>query len=605
MKVTETELPGVILIEPEVFDDSRGVFVETFQQERYEEALGQRLEFVQDNHSRSRRGVIRGLHFQAKHPQGKLVRVVHGEVFDVVVDVRPNSATFGQSIGVTLSEDNQHQLFIPPGYAHGFQVVSEMADFEYKCTSYYAPDDESGLVFNDPHIGIRWPISTPIVSDKDRAWPTLEELRTTKHADGRTPHRAASAGRVQPPCKPSIEDFAILGGEPAFAEPLHVGRPFIGDRNKLLERIEGSLDRRQLTNEGPLVQEFEETLREVIGARHVVTCVNGTMGLLLLAHALELKGEVIVPSFTYIATPHAMRWNGLDIVFCDVDPKTHNIDPQCVEDLISPRTSAVLGVHLWGRPCPIDDLEAIGRKHGIEVLFDAAHAFNVGFNGKKIGNFGRAEVLSFHATKIVNSLEGGAIVTNDDELAERLRALTNFGSSGDNGVVRLGLNAKMNEFSAAMGLTTLDALDVNLAVSEGTHATYCEHLDGIAGLTMAMYKDVESPNYEYVIAEIDEHSFGLSRDQLVAILTAERVLARRYFQPGCHRMEPYRSSNPVSDQRLRHTDQLSERVICMPCGAEISEDQIVQICELIRLIATEAPALRTKTEGYDSTAQQR
>jgi len=175
VKVLETELPGVLIIEPVVFGDHRGFFLETFQAERYRQIAGITLPFVQDNHSRSARGVLRGLHAQGKHPQGKLVRVARGEVFDVAVDIDPDSPHYSQWIGVHLSDRNQRQLWIPPGYAHGFQVLSETADFEYKCTDYYAPDDEIGIRWDDPSIGIDWPLADPLISEKDRALPTLTE----------------------------------------------------------------------------------------------------------------------------------------------------------------------------------------------------------------------------------------------------------------------------------------------------------------------------------------------------------------------------------------------------------------------------------------------
>lgn len=177
MKVTETRLPGVLLIEPDVHGDERGFFIETFAVERYRKRGGITLPFVQDNQSRSRRGVLRGLHAQRQHPQGKLVRAARGEVFDVVVDIDQSSSTFGVWVGVTLSDDNHHQLWIPPGYAHGFLVLSETADFEYKCTDYYYPDDEIGVAWNDPDIGIDWPTKNPVVSARDSAWPSLESLK--------------------------------------------------------------------------------------------------------------------------------------------------------------------------------------------------------------------------------------------------------------------------------------------------------------------------------------------------------------------------------------------------------------------------------------------
>ncbi|WP_375057345.1 dTDP-4-dehydrorhamnose 3,5-epimerase [Zobellella sp. DQSA1] len=175
MKIIETVLPGVLIIEPKVFGDHRGFFVETFQEERYREA-GISLPFVQDNHSRSQRGVLRGLHFQRTRPQGKLVRVSRGAVYDVAVDIDPNSPTCGQYVGVELNEENHRQLWVPPGYAHGFCVLSDVADFQYKCTDYYFPDDEGGLLWNDPSVAIGWPIAQPLLSAKDQQNPTLTQL---------------------------------------------------------------------------------------------------------------------------------------------------------------------------------------------------------------------------------------------------------------------------------------------------------------------------------------------------------------------------------------------------------------------------------------------
>ncbi len=177
MKVTETALPGVLIIEPKVYGDERGFFVETFQQQRYRDMAGISLPFVQDNHSRSGRGVLRGLHAQRNHPQGKLVRVARGEVFDVAVDINPRSPHFGKWVGATLSDTNGRQLWIPPGYAHGFAVMSEFADFEYKCTDFYHPEDEVGVIWSDPEIGIDWPIKDPLVSAKDTALPSLAQIR--------------------------------------------------------------------------------------------------------------------------------------------------------------------------------------------------------------------------------------------------------------------------------------------------------------------------------------------------------------------------------------------------------------------------------------------
>ncbi len=254
--------------------------------------------------------------------------------------------------------------------------------------------------------------------------------------------------------KRSVDELAIFGGSAMFDEPLHVGRPNVGDRDRLLARIVDLLDRRWLTNRGPYVQEFERQVTERGGAKHCVATCKATVGLEVAVRALGLAGEVIVPAFTFVATAHALRWQGISPVFCDIDPLTHNIDPDHVARLITPRTTGILGVHLWGRPCDVGSLTRLARTHGMKLLFDAAHAFGSSYNGRMIGQCGDAEVFSFHATKCVNAGEGGAVVTNDDDLASRLRLMMNFGFAGFDRVVSIGTNGKMSELAAAMGLTS-------------------------------------------------------------------------------------------------------------------------------------------------------
>ncbi|MFU8773099.1 MAG: DegT/DnrJ/EryC1/StrS family aminotransferase, partial [Anaerolineales bacterium] len=247
----------------------------------------------------------------------------------------------------------------------------------------------------------------------------------------------------------SIDQLAIFGHEPMYKEPLYVGRPNIGSQSGFIQRVNDILERRWLTNNGPYVVEFENKICNMIGVRHCVAVCNATIGLEILFRALELTGEVILPSFTFIATAHALRNQDVTPVFCDIDPKTHNIDPEKVVPLITRKTSAILGVHVWGNACEISNLDEIAKLYQVKLLFDAAHAFGCSHHGSMIGTFGDAEVFSFHATKYLNSIEGGAIVTNNDELAEKLRLMRNFGFSGYDNVVHLGTNAKMTEMSAA------------------------------------------------------------------------------------------------------------------------------------------------------------
>jgi len=384
--------------------------------------------------------------------------------------------------------------------------------------------------------------------------------------------------------KKNIDDLAIWGGAPAFQEQLHVGRPNFGDRTRLLERINDMLDRKWLSNNGPYVQEFEQKVADLIGVKHCIALCNGTIALEIAIRALELKGEVILPSFTFVATAHALQWQEITPVFCDVDPLTHTIDPACIEKMITPRTTAIIGVHLWGRPCEVEKLTAIAAEHNLKLLFDAAHGFGNSCNGRMIGGFGNAEVFSFHPTKFFNTSEGGAIATNDDALAKKIRLMKNFGFSGHlDDVIYVGTNGKMNEFSALTGLTNLESLETFIEVNRQNYESYKDELKSIPGISLIAYDGQEKCNYQYIVLEIDEEITGISRDQLVKILRAENVLARRYFYPGCHRMEPYRSYFPHAGLVLPETEKLVKRVLSLPTGTAVGAEKIRELCQIIRL----------------------
>lgn len=400
--------------------------------------------------------------------------------------------------------------------------------------------------------------------------------------------------------KKAVADLAIFGGHPAFDEKLHVGRPNIGDRQRFFERVNNILDRRWLTNLGPYVQEFERKVAERLGVKHCVTSCNGTMALGVAVRAAGLKGEVIIPSFTFVATAHALQWQGITPVFCDIDPKTHNLDPIRVREMITPSTTGIIGVHMWGRPCNIDALTEIARQHHLTLMFDAAFTFGCSYQGRMIGNFGQAEALSFHATKFFNTFEGGAVVTNDDDLAARVRLMTNFGFAGYDKVVQLGTNGKMSEVSAAMGLTSLESLDEFVAVNRRNYHQYRQGLSDLPGVHLIHYDEDEQCNYQYIILEIDQDTSQLSRDQLQDVLRAENVLARRYFYPGCHRMEPYRSSFPHGGPMLPHTDWLSGRVLALPTGTAVGGDDIHQICEIVRFAIMHGHEVRRRLEAGEA-----
>jgi dTDP-4-amino-4,6-dideoxygalactose transaminase len=388
-----------------------------------------------------------------------------------------------------------------------------------------------------------------------------------------------------------MSELAILGGVPAFPEPVHVGRPNIGDRDRLMERIEGVIDRRWLTNDGPLVHEFEEAIASMLGVPHCIAMCNGTVALEIAIRAAGLSGEVIVSPFTFVATAHALQWQEITPVFCDIDPRTHNIDPARVEELITPRTTGILGVHLWGRPAPVDELTRIAADHGLRLLFDAAHALGCSTGGRMVGTFGTAEVLSFHATKVVNSFEGGAIVTADEEFADVARLMRNHGFADYDEVGHVGTNGKMSEIAAAMGLTSLESRDDFVAANRRNYETYRAALEGVDGVELIGFDSAESCNWQYVVIEVDE-SAGLSRDELQAVLWAENVLARRYFFPGCHRMEPYRTLFPDVANRLPETERLVRRVLALPTGTSMSTDAVTAVAGLVARAMRDAPRLR-------------
>lgn len=382
-------------------------------------------------------------------------------------------------------------------------------------------------------------------------------------------------------------DLAILGGEPAFAETLHVGRPNIGDRAALHARIDDMLDRRWLSNNGRYVLEFEHRLAEYLGVEHCITVCNATLGLEIVAKATGLTGEVIIPSFTFIATAHALSWVGLTPVFCDVDPRTHCIDPARVEEHITERTSAILGVHVWGQPCDVEPLQEIAERHRLRLMFDAAHAFGCSHQGKRVGGFGDAEVFSFHATKFLNSFEGGAITTNDAALAERMRLMRNFGFAGYDLVSSEGTNAKMTEVCAAMGLTSLEAIEDIIGTNRRNYEAYQRGLAGVPGVRLFMYDEAEENNYQYIALQVERTDI-FSRDDLVRVLHAENVFARRYFYPGCHSMEPYRTAHPDAAAFLPNTIRLSDESLILPTGTAVNNTDINMICDIIRLAVSSA-----------------
>ncbi len=391
-----------------------------------------------------------------------------------------------------------------------------------------------------------------------------------------------------------IDPLAIFGGEPSFEHPRHVGRPNIPDRSQFFARVNDIFDNKWLTNSGKYVREFEQRVADYVGVRHCVAVCNATVGLEIATRALGLTGEVIIPSFTFIATAHSLLWQGVTPVFCDIDPADYCIDPKCLESLINPRTSGVIGVHLFGRACQTEALSKICRRHNLHLLFDAAHAFGCSHCGRMIGGFGDAEVFSFHATKVINSFEGGAIVTDNDALAEKVRRMKNFGFKGT--VTSVGMNGKMTEACAAMGLTSLENLETFIEANRHNYNTYRAGLEGVQGLRVVEYAEDEFCNYHYILIEVEEEA-GITRDCLIKALKAENVLAQRYFFPGCHRMEPYCSLFPDTDLLLPNTESVLKKVVCLPTGTSMSIEDVQKVCERIRLILRLGAEVQKRVES--------
>lgn len=384
---------------------------------------------------------------------------------------------------------------------------------------------------------------------------------------------------------------AILGGDPAFRTPIHVGRPNLPDRSTFDRYVDSIFESRWLTNYGPLVREFQEKLKEFLRVKHVISICNGTIALELAERALHFEKEVVLPSFTFIATAHSLQWQQIKPVFADIGKNQVTLDPQSVSSALTESTTGIIGVHVYGYPCRYKEIEEIAERRNIKVLYDAAHAFGCEVNGIPVAGMGDASVFSFHATKFYNSFEGGAITTNDDDLAEKIRLMANFGFGGKekDKVDHLGINGKMTEISAAMGLAMFDSIEKVRSRNKQNYQKYRELLLEIEGLDLILPPgELTQHNWQYVIASVQSSSFGINRDLLVKALEAENVLVRKYFYPGCHRMIPYVNSSDYASVNLPNTDQLAANVISFPTGQTIEENDITKIAECIKAISDHA-----------------
>jgi dTDP-4-amino-4,6-dideoxygalactose transaminase len=324
-----------------------------------------------------------------------------------------------------------------------------------------------------------------------------------------------------------------------------------------------------LTNNGNFHQELERKLCAYLGVKYISLFTNGTLALITALQALGIKGEVITTPYSFVATSHSLWWNNIKPVFVDIEPKFMNIDPEKIAAAITPKTSAILPVHVYGNPCATGRIKEIAAKHGLKVIYDACHAFGVAKKGKSILLAGDLSVLSFHATKIFNTFEGGAIVCHDEKMKRRIDLLKNFGFAGELEVIEPGINAKMNEFQAALGLLQLKYVDRNIAKSKKIAALYRKHLAGIPGLSMLQELADTRYNYSYFPIFIDKKTFGKSRDEVYSRLKENGIYARRYFYPLISDFSPYKSLKSARPQNLPIAKLISEQVLCLPIYPEL------------------------------------
>lgn len=341
-------------------------------------------------------------------------------------------------------------------------------------------------------------------------------------------------------------------------------------------------DSHWLTNMGPKHNKLEQSLERYLSVDNISLFTNGHNALELCLQAMNLRGEVITTPFTFASTTHAIVRNGLEPVFCDIDPFTYCIDTSKIESLITDKTSAIVPVHVYGHICNIEEIERIANKYGLNVIYDAAHVFGVKYRGKGIGNFGDASMFSFHATKVYHTIEGGAICYRDKELGKKLYRLRDFGIKNAETVDGIGSNAKMNEFSAAMGLCMLGHIDDEIEKRKAVVECYRSNLYGIDGIQLPPIQENVSPNYAYFPIVIDEKSFGATRNEVFMALADHDIHARKYFYPLTSDFDCF--SGKFNTNRTPMAVYISKRVLTLPLYAELELSDVVRICQIIRSV---------------------
>ena len=368
----------------------------------------------------------------------------------------------------------------------------------------------------------------------------------------------------------------------AAENKITVTKPALPPLEEFIPYLESIWESQNLTNNGKFHQQLERELAEYLGVKYLSLFANGTLALLTALQTLKITGEVITTPYSFVATTHALHWNGIKPVFVDIEPNFCNLDTQKIESAITPNTTAILPVHVYGNPCNVEKIKEIADNYGLKVIYDACHAFGVKINGDSVLNFGDLSILSFHATKVFTTFEGGAIVCHDETTKRRIDFLKNFGFANETTVVGPGINAKMNEFQAALGVLQLKHVDKAISERKRIVELYRSELDSLNGISYAQDIDGVSHNYPYFPIFINEENFGITRDQVYEKLKEYNIYTRRYFYPLISQFPTYRGLESASEKNLPIALKKSEKVLCLPVYSNLTFDETKRIANLIK-----------------------
>lgn len=360
-----------------------------------------------------------------------------------------------------------------------------------------------------------------------------------------------------------------------------VTSPLLPSLEEFVKSLKQIWDSKWITNNGSFHQQLEEALCDYLGVKYISLFTNGTLPLITALQALRITGEVITTPYSFVATTHALWWNGIKPVFVDVDPTTGNLDPDKIEAAITPKTTAIMPVHVYGTPCDTERIKEIADKYGLKVIYDAAHAFGVKKDGESILNAGDMSTLSFHATKVYNTIEGGALIMHDAETKKRIDYLKNFGFAGETTVVAPGINSKMDEIRAAYGLLNLKQVDAAIATRKQVALHYREALKDVDGIIFLDDQPNITHNYSYFPIFVDAEKYGMTRDELYFKMKERNVLGRRYFYPLISDFSTYRGLESAKPENLPNARMMADSVICLPMYHDLTDEDIEKIVSLI------------------------